>query len=389
MCVILRPIGADPRIVTDAMRTANADLVREDRVNLKRLGGLAVLAVASLFLLAACSGDDGGGSGGAADTLRAVMDRGEVRCGVNDAVPGFGFLQPDGTFAGFDVDFCRALAAAVFGDASKVEFVPLTAAARFEALSASEIDVLIRNTTWTADRDVNLSSAFTTVTFYDGQGMMVRANSGFQQIEDMRNATVCVLQGTTTELNLDDRFRSAGIPYTPLTFENNETLEQAFIQERCDGWTSDKSQLAARRSAFPAQAGGPEGLVILGETFSKEPLGPVTRDNDSRWYDVVNWTVIGMIIADELGVTSQNVAQMAANPPNADVARLLGVSFQGGEAKNFGFGIPIDFMQQVISQVGNYDEVYQRNVAPIGIERAGTLNASWLEGGILYSPPMR
>jgi general L-amino acid transport system substrate-binding protein len=281
------------------------------------------------------------------------------------------------------------VAAALYGDANRVDFVPLTAAARFEALGSGEIDVLIRNTTWTADRDVNLRSSFAITTFYDGQGMMVRRDSGIRNLEDMGNATVCVLQGTTTELNLDDRFTSAGIPYSPLTFEDNETLEQAFIQERCDGWTSDKSQLAARRSAFPQQAGGPDALIILGETFSKEPLGPVTRDNDTAWFDVVNWVVIGMMVAEELGVTSQNVDQMAANAPSPDVARLLGVSFEGGEVKDFGFGIPVDFMQHVIRQVGNYDEVYQRNLPAIGLERAGSPNASWLDGGLIYPPPMR
>jgi len=354
----------------------------------KRTLRFAILAVAALGLIAlACTSDDGGGSGG--DTLKAVKDRGDVKCGVNDAVPGFGFLQPDGSFAGFDVDFCRAIAAAVFGDATKVEYVPLTAAARFEALTAGEIDVLIRNTTWTASRDADLAAAFTVTTFYDGQGMMVRANSGIQTLQDMENATICVLQGTTTELNLEDRFSSGGIPYTPLTFADNETLEQAFSQERCDGWTSDKSQLASRRSAYPAEAGGPDSLTILAETFSKEPLGPATLDGDSPWFDVVNWVVIGMMTADELGVTSANVATMAANPPSPDVARLLGLAVGDTPATDFGLGLPADFMQKVLAQVGNYDEVYERNITPIGLQRAGTLNASWRAGGLIYAPPMR
>ncbi|MEX2228237.1 MAG: amino acid ABC transporter substrate-binding protein [Dehalococcoidia bacterium] len=354
----------------------------------KRTLRFAILAVAALGLIAlACTGDDEGDGGG--NLLQTVIDRDALRCGVNDAVPGFGFLQPDGSFAGFDVDFCRAIAAAVFGDASKVEYVPLTAAARFEALSAGEIDVLIRNTTWTASRDGELGSAFTITTFYDGQGMMVRADSGIQTLADMANSTICVLQGTTTELNLEDRFTSGGISYTPLTFEDNETLEQAFSQDRCDGWTSDKSQLASRRSAYPAEAGGPDSLTILPETFSKEPLGPATRDGDSDWFDVVNWVVIGMITADELGVTSQNVAAMAANPPNPDVARLLGVAVGDSPATNFGLGIDADFMQTVLAEVGNYDEVYQRNLAPIGLSREGTLNALWRDGGVMYAPPMR
>ena len=350
---------------------------------LLRLGVLAIAAV-GIFVLACGDDDDNGG-----DTLSAVIDRDELKCGVNESVPGFGFLQPDGAYSGFDVDFCRAVAAAVLGDADKVEFVPLTAAARFESLSSGEIDVLIRNTTWTSSRDSDLSASFAVTTFYDGQGMMVRAASGFQTLEDMVGATICVLQGTTTELNLDDRFSGAGIPYTPLTFEDNETLQAAFVEERCDGWTSDKSQLASRRSAFPADAGGPESLVVLAETFSKEPLGPLTRDGDSEWFDVVNWVVIGMITADEFGITSQNVAQAVANPANKNVARLLGVSFDGGDVFDPGLGIELDFMQQVLKQVGNYDEVYQKNIAPLGLAREGTLNASWLNGGLIYAPPVR
>jgi len=351
-----------------------------------RLLRFTALAIASVGVLAlACTTDDDGGDG----TLSVVLDREELKCGVNEGVPGFGFLQPDGSYSGFDVQFCRAVAAAVLGDADDVEFVPLTAAARFESLSSSEIDVLIRNTTWTSSRDSDLGASFTVTTFYDGQGMMVRADSGFRALEDMVGATICVLQGTTTELNLDDRFTGAGIPYTPLTFEDNETLQAAFVEERCDGWTSDKSQLASRRSAFPADAGGPDSLVVLAETFSKEPLGPLTRDGDSEWFDIVNWVVIGMITADEFGITSENVDQVAANPPNKNVARLLGVAFEGGDPFDPKLGIDVDFMQQVLKQVGNYDEVYQANITPLGLPREGTLNASWLDGGLIYAPPVR
>ncbi len=350
---------------------------------LLRFAALAIASVGVLVLACGADGDDGDG------TLSAVLDREELKCGVNEGVPGFGFLQPDGSYSGFDVEFCRAVAAAVLGDADKVEFVPLTAAARFESLSSSEIDVLIRNTTWTSSRDSDLGASFAVTTFYDGQGMMVRAGAGFQVLEDMVGATICVLQGTTTELNLDDRFTGAGIPYTPLTFEDNETLQAAFVEERCDGWTSDKSQLASRRSAFPADAGGPDSLVVLAETFSKEPLGPLTRDGDSEWFDIVNWVVIGMITADEFGITSKNVDEVAANPPNKNVARLLGVSFEGGDPFDPNLGIDVDFMRQVLKQVGNYDEVYQANITPLGLPREGTLNASWLDGGLIYAPPVR
>ncbi len=357
----------------------------------------AVLAIAAI----ACGDDDDNGdtpangdepANGAqvGDTLSDVIARDRLVCGVNDAVPGFGFLEADGTSSGFDVDFCRAVAAAVLGDADAVDFVILTAAARFEALSSGQIDVLIRNTTWTQSRDVDLKATFATTTFYDGQGMMVRVADGINSIDDMAGTTVCVLQGTTTELNLADRFGSAGMDYTPLTFEENGPLEAAFTAEACDGWTSDKSQLAARRFAYPEADGGPESLVIFDETFSKEPLGPVTRDGDTQWSDIVNWVVIGMITADEKGITSQNLADFVADPDTAETARLLGVSFEGGEVFDQGPAIDADFMQDVISQVGNYDEVYTKNIADLlGIARAGTLNASWLNGGLIYAPPTR
>jgi general L-amino acid transport system substrate-binding protein len=215
---------------------------------------------------------------------------------------------------------------------------------------------------------------------------MVRAADGFTSVDDLANATVCTTQGTTTELNLADRLPES----EALGFEDNDTLQQAFIEERCDGWTSDKSQLAARRSIFPESAGGPDSLVILEETFSKEPLAPVTIDNDSQWFDVVNWTVIGVILAEESGITSENVDEMIAAPPSLDVARLLGVPFEGGEVFNPGLGLDPDFMQEVIRSVGNYGEIYERNITPIGIApRPGTLNALWTDGGLIYAPPWR
>ena len=217
--------------------------------------------------------DPGGGSH--SQILQAVQDRGELICGVNEAGPGFGFVQPDGSFAGFDIDYCRAVAAAVLGDAEAVQYVPLTAEARLTALQTGQVDVLIRNTTWTVTRDAGSALSFATTTFYDGQGIMVREADGFATVDDLADAAICTLQGTTTELNLSDRLPNA----EAIGFEDNDTLQQAFIEGRCDGWTSDKSQLAGRLSEFPADAGGPESLVILEETFSKEPLGPVTIDN--------------------------------------------------------------------------------------------------------------
>ncbi|MGH8874616.1 MAG: amino acid ABC transporter substrate-binding protein [Acidimicrobiia bacterium] len=322
--------------------------------------------------------------------LAAVQARGSVICGVNDAVPGFGFVDADGNFSGFDIDFCRALGAAVFGDAEAVEFRPLTAQQRFTALQSGEVDVLIRNTTWTASRDGGEGATFLTTTFYDGQGMMVRADSGFATIEDMTDTAVCVLSGTTTELNLATRM--AGIAHTPLTFEDNEQLQAAFLAGQCQGWTSDKSQLAGVRSAFPEAEGGPEALVVLEETFSKEPLGPVVRDGDSQWAQIVDWVVIATIQAEEFGIDSTNANNYTGD--DLGIKRLLGqpIPTDDGTEAVFdpGLGLPTDFAVQVVSQVGNYAEIYDRNVGPdtaLGLERG--VNALWTEGGLHYPPPYR
>jgi general L-amino acid transport system substrate-binding protein len=363
------------------------------------LGALAAL----MMLAAACSDDeptaeDDTGSeeeeGDAAEqaeggTLAEVRDRGTLNCGVNDAVPGFGFVDEQGAFTGFDIDYCRVIAAAVLGDSEAVEFTPLTADQRFTALQSGEIDVLVRNTTFTASRDGGESAAFTTTTFFDGQGMMVRADSGFTTIEDLSGATICVLSGTTTELNLAARFAAGGIPYTPLSFQDNEQLQTAFIQGQCDGWTSDKSQLAGVRSNFPAEGGGPESLTILDETFSKEPLGPVVRDGDSDWFDAVNWAVIATIQAEEFGITSANAASFASDDPN--IAAFLGQ--EAGDPPTVldpGLDLEPTFALTIVSQVGNYGEIYDRNVGAgsnLRLERG--LNDLWTNGGLLYAPPYR
>jgi general L-amino acid transport system substrate-binding protein len=362
---------------------------------------LVVCAILSLAL-AACTqaaeetttttAAENGGTPPAGATLAAVQSRGTLNCGVNDAVPGFGFRDPDGNFAGFDIDFCKAVAAAVLGDPDAVEYAPLTAQQRFTALQSGEIDVLIRNTTWTATRDGSEGATFLHTTFYDGQGMMVRADSGFTSIDDMANTSVCTLTGTTTELNLATRFGS--IPFTPLTFEDNETLQAAFIAGQCEGWTSDKSQLAAVRSAFPEAEGGPEALVILDETFSKEPLGPVVRDGDSQWAQVVDWVTLGPILAEELGIDSGNVDSFA-DTENAEIRRLLGLEITttddaGVETTTIfdpGLGLDPGWAVDVISAVGNYAEIYARNVEPLGVPRG--INSLWTEGGLLYAPPYR
>lgn len=349
--------------------------------------GIVLFAAIGLFALACSnSSDDGGDASSGGDTLQTVLDRGELKCGVKDSQPGFGFLEPDGSYSGNDIEYCRAIAAALFGDATKVEFVPASASDRFELLASGEIDVLIRTTTWTLSRDADLNSDFTSTTFYDGQGMMVKADSGINTLADLDGANICVTTGTTTESNLETRFRAEGIAYTPVAVADDPATLAAFTGGQCDGWTADKSNLAGQRANYPD---GPDAVRILAETMSKEPLGPVTRDNDSEWHDVVQWVVFGMITAEELGVNSGNVEAMASSPPNADVARLLGVASDGGAAPEDLLGINVTFMQDVLKAVGNYGEVYDRTLTPIGLERAGSLNALWTEGGLIYSPPFR
>ena len=352
-----------------------------------RIALAAVVALGALAL--ACGGDDSdddGDSGGttAGNTLQTVIDRDRLNCGVKDSQPGFGFRNPDGSFTGFDTEFCRAIAAAVLNDASKVEFVPASAGNRFELLSTEAIDVLIRTTTVTASRDASLKVDFAQVNFYTGQGFAVRADSGITDIAGLAGSTICVQSGTTTEQNLDDTFNERGLAYTPLGGEDQENQE-AFVAGRCDAWTADQSNLASRISALD----NPSQYRVLGEIISKEPLAPGVRDNDSEWKDVVNWVVYGMINAEELGVNQANVDAQAANPENTAIARLLGVAYEGGEVADLGFGVDPQFVQRAIRAVGNYGDAYERTVAQVGIARAGTLNALYSDGGILYAPPYR
>jgi general L-amino acid transport system substrate-binding protein len=330
----------------------------------------------------------GGGGGGDGNLLAEVQERGTLRCGVNDAVPGFGFQDEAGEFQGFDIDYCRVVAAAILGDAEAVEFRPLTAEQRFTALQAREVDVLIRNTTYTSSRDGTEGARFLYTTFYDGQGMMVRADSGYESLEDMDGETICVLSGTTTELNLESRFQALGVSYEPLAFEDNEPLQEAFTQERCGAWTSDKSQLAGVRSNFPEEQGGPEGLVILDETMSKEPLGPVVRDGDDAWADAVNWAIIATVQAEEFGIESGNIEeQLESEDP--EIQRFLGQPVEG-EPFDSGLGLPADFAVQIIQQVGNYGEIYERNVGEgSALELPRDLNALWTDGGLHQAPPYR
>jgi len=368
---------------------------------------LCVLFSVVLFLGAGCSlGDDdddnggngdasgdtgsaeagGGGDQGGGSLLQEVQDRGTLRCGVNDAVPGFGFTGEGGEPEGFDIDFCKVIAAAVLGDADAVEYTPLSAEQRFTALQSGEIDVLSRNTTYTASRDGTEGARFLHTTFYDGQGMMVRTESGHQTLEDLAGETICVLSGTTTELNLESQFQARGIDYTPLAFEDNEPLQAAFVEERCGAWTSDKSQLAGIRSNWPDGQGGPEALTILDETMSKEPLGPVVRDGDDDWADAVNWAIYATIQAEEFGLTSDNIGQGSDDP---EIQRFLGEAVEG-EPFDAGLGLPDDFAVQVVTQVGNYGEIYDRNVGPgSALELPRDFNALWTDGGLQFAPPYR
>ena len=346
-----------------------------------------IVLVVALLALAACETEAGEAR---ENTLDVIIERGNLICGVKADTPGFGVLNPDGTAEGNDADYCRALAAAIFGDSSKVEFREATSANRFELLSAKEIDVLIRTTTWTASRDADLNVAYAPTTFYDGAGIMVKADSGVSSVTELGGSTICILDGTSTQGAVSDFFAENGLTYSELTLQDNPAIRGAFIGGQCDAWSSDKSQLGGHQ--FTLKSDDNLDAVVLPETLSKEPLGPSVRDYDSEWEDVVRWVVNGMIIAEEQGVTSANVGSMAANPPNNTVARLLGVGFDGGAPSNLGIGhgkIDGTFMQDVIAQVGNYGEAYARTLEAVGLTRAGSPNASYLDGGLIYAPPMR
>ena len=313
-------------------------------------------------------------------TLAAVQERGSVVCGGNDTLPGFGIVDDSGTYSGFDVDFCKVVAAAVLGDANAFELVPLTAEARFTALQSGEVDVLIRNTTWTATRDGGEGANFLFTTFYDGQGMMVPAATGFTNLEDMADANICVLSGTTTELNLNAVFSARGIPFNPVVFEDNTQLRPAYEEGQCEGWTSDASQLAAFKASIEGEGG--DDQFIMAEVFSKEPLGPVVADGDTQWAQVVNWATMATVQAWEFGLDSGSIGSYSGDDPNI-------LNFVGDAGFDPGLGLPSDFAVQVVSQVGNYQEIYERNITPIGLSLTGSPNDLWTNGGLMYVPPYR
>ncbi len=316
-------------------------------------------------------------------TLDIVRERGTLLCGGNANVPGFGYLDPDtNEFAGFDIDYCKAVAAAVLGDAEAVEMRATTGTDRFPVLQSGEIDLLVRNTTWTISRDTALGFNFAPTTFYDGQGMMVRKDSGISSLEDMEGATICVQQGTTTEKNLADVFRALGVDYEPVVLPDSPSTTSAYDEGRCDGFTTDKSGLL---SQLPLLANA-DDHVILEVTMSKEPLGPLVRHGDDQWFDIVKWVTFGTFQAEELGITSANVEEMAATSEDPVIRNLLGAEGDLGQA----LGLDNDFMVEVIKQVGNFGEIYDRHLGPdtiFNLDRGP--NAQWTDGGLIYSPPFR
>ena len=313
--------------------------------------------------------------------LQQVRSRGRLLCGVNSGAPGFGFLNEEtGTFSGFDIDYCKALAVAIFNDPDAVEYRPLTAATRFIALAAGEIDVLIRNTTWTFNRDVDLSLNFAPTTFYDGQTFLVRRRSGIGSVNDLDGAVICVLAGTITEQNLADEFARRGLSYTPLVFAETAARDQAYDEGRCDALTSDASYLAGVRTKLS----DPDEHIILPERISKEPLGPVVREGDDQWFDLVKWVVFCTMEAEELGVNSENVNRMFQSD-DPKVRRLLGVEGDFGRM----LGVDNAWCANIIRTIGNYGEIYARNLEPLGLVRKGSPNALWTQGGMIYSMVFR
>ncbi len=318
------------------------------------------------------------GSGG---KLAEVMDRGHLIMGSNNTLPGFGYLNSAGEEEGFDVELGQVMATAIFGDKDAIEYRPLSAQERFTAVQSGEVDVLIRNTTWTLTRDVEVGLAFGPTTFYDGQGMMVPADSGFTTLEDLQGARIGVEQGTTTELNLTDQMRARGVDFEPVLFADRDSLIAAYESGTVDAWTTDQSGLVASYEVLA----DPSEHVIMDVVLSKEPLGPAVLDGDTRFFEVMYWSIMATIQAEEFGMTSENVDDFL-DSEDPDIQRFLGVEPGNGAQ----LGLEEDFAYQIIKQVGNYGEIFDRNIgaeSPFNLERG--LNALYTDGGILYSPPFR
>jgi general L-amino acid transport system substrate-binding protein len=319
----------------------------------------------------------------AASTLESVKAAGKLKCGVTTGLAGFGAPNDKGEWAGLDIDLCKGIAAAVLGDPSKVEYKPLSAEQRFTALQSGEVDVLIRNSTWTFSRDTDLGLDFVAVDYYDGQGFLVRKEAGVKSALELKGATVCVQEGTTTEKNLGDYDKTNNIGMNPpAKFKDSDQARGAYDEGRCNAYTTDASGLAAERTALK----NPDDNIILPEIISKEPLGPAVRNGDSQWADIVRWSFYAMLIAEEKGITQANVDQIKSSSQDPEVRRMLGVEDKMGE----GMGVSNDWAYNIIKQVGNYSESFERNVgknSPLKLERG--LNALWTKGGLQYAPPIR
>lgn len=354
--------------------------------------------VALAFIASACGDDDDDGGDTpteesargritevqAADSvLDSVIAADVVRCGVRDDLPGFSVADEAGEHVGFDADFCRAIAAGVLGDSTKVEFVDVATENRFTALAAGEFDVLVRNTTWTASRDGAEGVTFLSPTFYDGQAVMVAADSGYESIDDMDGAIMCVAAGTTHEAGVRAEFAKRGLTVEVQSFPDVDLLQEAFIAGTCDGWTSDNSQLRSLRANF---ADGPDALVIFDDVFTKEPLAPGVADGDSAWAQAVEWSIFATIQAEEFGVTKANAEEMLGGE-DAAVTAFLGGPNADGTVADVGLGLDPSFAFNIVSQVGNYGEIYDANLAELDIPRG--LNALWSDGGLQYAPPYR
>lgn len=333
----------------------------------------ALLAAAALFFGIATAAQ--------AATLDDVKARGSLNCGVNPNLQGFGAKGADGTYAGFDIDFCRAVAAAALGDPAKVTYVPLNAQERFDALKAGKVDVLARNTTWTMDRETAMPLRFVGISYHDGQGFIVKKLLGVTSALQLSGASICFQTGTTTESNVEDFFREKQMTFVPVRFEKLDDLVKAFDEGKCDTFTTDMSALYAVRLRLKE----PADAIVLQDVISKEPLGPVIRQGDEQWTNIVRWTLYALVNAEELGITSANVDDQKAKSTNAAVRRLLGVEGKDGPS----MGLDADWAVRTIKAVGNYGEIFDRNLGPntpLAINRG--INALWNAGGLLYAPPM-
>ena len=332
---------------------------------------------AATALLALAGGAAAQGSGSA--TLDTVKGRGMLVCGVSTGVAGYSLADSQGVIRGLDADGCRQVAATVLGDAAKVRFVPLTTTNRFTALQSGEVDVLFRTTTWTLLREASLGLEFAAVNYYDGTSFVVKASAGVKSVKELDGATVCVQPGTSTELAISDYFRIHSMKFSPILIQDMQELQNAFISGRCDAYSTDGSQLASFRFSQGAKA---SDYILLPEVISKEPLGPMVRKGDDKWFDIIRWTHIAGLAAEELGIDSKNIDTFASTT-NPDIKRLLGTEGDMGKA----LGLDNKWAYNAIKQVGNYAELYDRNIAPLGVPR--NLNKLWTQGGLQYDPPIR